>query len=134
MKKPDYILRGEVVHGRGKGHTFGLPTANLEVTDASLLPPEGVYIASALIAGVRYAGVTNVGTRPTLDRDDDITVETFLIDFSGDLYGETLEVCLFTRLRGLSCFESVEALREQISRDEQQALAFFAGEGDTLLS
>ena len=83
-------LRGTVVHGQGLGHRFGFPTANLKVEAGTALPPRGVYASEAVIDGRRYAGVTNIGARPTVTDSPEVTIETFFIDYEGDLYGREL--------------------------------------------
>ena len=86
--RPDFHLTGTVVHGRGIGKLVGMPTANLDLPLGAPLPPVGVYLTRALLEGREYHGVTNVGARPTVDRDPEITVETHILNFSGDLYGQ----------------------------------------------
>lgn len=124
--QPLCILTGTVVHGRGVGRRFGLPTANLQPDRGQTLPPTGVYATRTVMNGQVYTGVTNVGTRPTVDQEQDVTVETHLLDFSGDIYGQRLTVSFYQRLRGLYRFESTQALRAQIACDEERARALFA--------
>ncbi|MDD7413079.1 MAG: riboflavin kinase [bacterium] len=114
-------LRGTVVHGQGLGHRFGFPTANLKVEAGTALPPRGVYASEAVIDGRRYAGVTNIGARPTVTDSPEVTIETFFIDYEGDLYGRELEVSLRAFLRGIRHFDSMEALKAQIDRDKVRA-------------
>lgn len=126
--QPLYILTGTVVHGRGVGHRFGLPTANLAPDSGQTLPPTGVYATRTVLNGRQITGVTNVGTRPTVDHEQDVTVETYLLDFSGDVYGQQLTVAFYQKLRELHRFENTQALRAQISRDEERARALFDGQ------
>lgn len=121
-----YCLRGIVVHGQGKGRTVGMPTANLQPTPGQKLPPAGVYAALACVDGRTYRAVTNVGTRPSVDADSRITVESLLLGYSGDLYGREMELSLYSRLRDIERFPSLQAVKEQVDRDRQRVEAFFA--------
>ena len=114
------ILRGVVVRGKGKGHLHGMPTANLAVEPGTVLPKEGVYAARVHLRGEEYAGLTNVGRRPSDDDMPHITVETYILDFSGDIYGEMLTLELLHYLRGIRRFEGgLDELREQLKKDEE---------------
>ena len=75
-RKPLHILSGSVIHGRGIGKLVSMPTANMEISDQSALPPVGVYITEILLDGQVYYGNTNIGRRPTVDNDREISVET----------------------------------------------------------
>ena len=123
--KPAYSLTGTVVHGRGIGKLVGMPTANLETSPGIPLPPAGVYLTRVLLEGREHLGVTNVGTRPTIDRDLEITVETHLLNFSGDLYGREMTILLYDRLRSPLRFPDFSQLLEQIRRDCDAARKFF---------
>ncbi len=123
--KPTFSLTGVVVHGRGIGKLVGMPTANLEPVPGTLLPPVGVYLTRVLLEDREYLGVTNVGARPTIDRDPEVTVETHLLNFSGDLYGREMEIFLFNRLRSPLRFPDFSQLLDQIRRDCDAARAFF---------
>ncbi len=123
--RPDFHLTGTVVHGRGIGKLVGMPTANLDLPLGAPLPPVGVYLTRALLEGREYHGVTNVGARPTVDRDPEITVEAHILNFSGDLYGRELEIWLYTRLRAPLRFPDFSLLLDQIRRDCDAARDFF---------
>lgn len=115
MKTP-IVLAGKVVHGKELGRTVGMPTANLHIIEGDL-PEPGVYATRIRIDGTWYLSVTNVGTRPSVDSDASLTVETHILDFDRDIYDElvTLEVCKF--LRPIQKFESLQAVQEQVQRD-----------------
>ncbi len=116
-----YQVRGRVVTGFGRGgRLLGFPTANLRAED-ELLPGAGVYaVLVELEPGSFLPGVTNIGSNPTFDNDG-ITVETHLLDFSGDLYGREIALHFVEHLRGEKRFSSIEALAAQIAADSAQA-------------
>jgi riboflavin kinase / FMN adenylyltransferase len=112
-----FQMRGTVVHGDKRGRTLGYPTANLVPDPRLVVPDHGVYACRARIAGVERLAAVNVGVRPTFQTGRGLLVEAFLLDFEGDLYGQTLALEFIGRLRGEQRFETVEALIEQMDRD-----------------
>jgi riboflavin kinase/FMN adenylyltransferase len=113
----DYSLGGVVAHGKGNGHTIGIPTANLaEVFPEKIVPAPGVYAGWAEFDGCRWPGVISVGPRPTFHISEE-AIEIHIPGFSGDLYGRPLRVGFTGRLRDIRPFDSREALVEQIHRD-----------------
>ncbi len=117
----DYSILGTVVHGRHLGNQLGFPTANLAL-EAEQLPPLGVYAVRALVRGTLLPGVANLGHRPTVDGDSTGRhLEVHLFDFTGDIYGETMEVRFVQRLREEQRFENIEQLKAQITRDAAHA-------------
>jgi riboflavin kinase/FMN adenylyltransferase len=123
-----YSLAGTVIHGDQLGHKIGFPTANLDATGRAL-PPNGVYAVHAEVLGAEppsYRAVVNIGVRPTVnDGNPQRRVEVHLLDFQGELYGKEIELTFVEKLREERKFASLEALREQIDRDIQQAQARF---------
>lgn len=120
-----YRLAGPVVRGFERGRTIGFPTANISVAADRALPGLGVYATRAHVGGRELMGATNIGRRPTFDAGH-ISIETHLIDFEGDIYGERMAIDLVMRIRGEKAFESVAALREQIARDVAQVRRILA--------
>lgn len=118
-----FLLEGEVVHGDKRGRDLGIPTANIVPDDRLVCPGHGVYAAWA--HGHRAA--VNVGVRPTFETGRGLLVEAYLLDFEGDLYGQTLRVAFVERMRGEKRFDSVEALVDQMTRDVEQARATLSG-------
>lgn len=114
-----YAVLGEVVPGAGRGRSLGFPTANLQ-PDRPLLVRSGVYACRVELEGVSRDAVVNVGTRPTFG-EDSLAVEAHLLDFSADLYGKRLRIGFVRRLREEMRFPSVEALRQQIEADVENA-------------
>ena len=122
-----HILTQTVRHGRRIGHTIGIPTVNLVPPPHVLVPGDGVYIARVcLMDGSSYAAVTNVGTRPTVNNGSDLTVECWMLDFDGDLYGQSIRVEFYKRLRDEIRFDSLDALKAEIRRNADDARAYFA--------
>ncbi len=120
MKKP-YILTGKIEHGKGLGKTVGMPTANLKVCDETKLPEHGVYATRMIVDGKSYKSVTNIGTRPSVDGENRVTVETFVIDFDGDIYGEDVQLEVHQFLRPIQKFQGIEAVWEQVKKDVEKA-------------
>lgn len=121
-----HTLTGTVRHGHSIGHARLFPTANLIVPHNVLVPSHGVYATQACLAdGRTFAAVTNVGTRPTVNNGTNVTVEAYLLDFSGDLYGQTLRLEYHRKLRGEVQFDSLEALKAQISQDIESTRNYF---------
>ena len=122
-----HILTQTVRHGRRIGHTIGIPTVNLVPPPHVLVPGNGVYTARVHLAdGSSYAAVTNVGTRPTVNNGSDLTVESWMLDFDGDLYGQTIRVEFYQHLRDEIRFDSLEELKAQIESDALKVRAYFA--------
>ena len=121
MIKPLFTLSGPVIHGFGNGHKVGMPTANLAIPNESDLPPFGVYAAKVMIGEKEYMGVTNVGLRPTLTGDQKPTIETFILDFSGDLYGKEISLSLISFLRPTRKMGSLEDVKNQVEEDGKKA-------------
>jgi riboflavin kinase/FMN adenylyltransferase len=115
-----YKLSGPVIHGFERGRTIGFPTANISVAADRAMPALGVYASRAHVAGHVLKGATNIGRRPTFD-EGHVSIETHLIDFEGDIYGERLEIELVERIRGETKFASPAELVEQIKADVEQA-------------
>ena len=112
-----YMVEGEVVEGDRRGRTLGFPTANLVPDERLVTPGHGVYAAFAN----GHPAAVNVGTRPTFDSDLGVLIETFLIDFDGDLYGERLRVAFVEKLRPEMPFDDADALVEQMHADVEDA-------------
>jgi riboflavin kinase/FMN adenylyltransferase len=115
-----YAIRGTVAHGEGRGRQIGFPTANLEFPDPRKLTPQnGVYATRThLPGGEVYAGMMNIGRRPTFDGMN-VTVEVHLLAFEGDLYGKTLRVEFLQRLRDEQRFSSPDDLAVQLAKDKR---------------
>jgi riboflavin kinase/FMN adenylyltransferase len=120
-----FSLRGPVVRGHERGRGIGFPTANMAVTPDRALPAFGVYVTRAYAGDRVYPSATNIGVNPTFD-DTRPSVETYLLDFEGDLYGRELRIELLHRLRGEVKFEGIDALVAAIASDVQATRDYFA--------
>ena len=119
-------LLGKVIEGAGRGKSLGYPTANLEINAFQALPPQGVYPVRVRVDGPWLSGVLNYGLRPTFKDGPAVPVlEVFILDFSGSLYGKTLEVLFYPRLRAEKAFQDAEALKTQIAQDVETARNYF---------
>lgn len=117
-----YSLSGLVVKGQQIGRSIGFPTANIQVEDPyKLLPRDGAYAVYAEINGQRHKAMLNIGDRPTVEGDKK-TIEAHLIDFQGDLYGQELAIFFEAFLREEKRFASLEALKNQLMIDREQAI------------
>jgi riboflavin kinase / FMN adenylyltransferase len=123
-----YGVEGRVAHGVERGHVLGFPTANLHPQNR-VIPRNGVYVTGTLINGEWRRSVTNVGLRPTFGSESEPSVETFVMDWEGDLYGDVVRVRFLHRLRDERKFSSVDELKTQIGRDVERARTFFERAG-----
>ena len=119
-----YSIRGEVIHGSKKGRLIGYPTANID-TDSFMVPKTGVYITQTRYNEEWFASMTSVGYNPTLNQRQTISVESYLIDFSKTIYGETVETVFLKRLRDEMKFDDVKALIKQIDADALETELYF---------
>lgn len=111
-----YFIKGKVLRGFGNGTKSLFPTANVEIKDNKFLPPDGVYKGITVIDGKRYKSAVNIGKNPTFNAKKR-TVESFILDFDGEIYGEIIRVEFLEKIRSDKKFDSVEALKRQIESD-----------------
>ncbi len=112
-----YFIYGEVVHGNHLGHTIGFPTINQNIPDMKLIPAYGVYASRVCIDGQYYRAISNLGKKPTIEGTHRLGLETHVLDFDGDLYGQCLQVELLFFIRPEEKFADVEKLKAQIQND-----------------
>lgn len=123
-----HTLTQVVLHGHRIGRTIGIPTVNLAVPPHVLVPSHGVYAARAYLEdGSCYSAVTNVGTRPTVNNGSNVTVEAWLLDFDGDLYGQTVRLEFYRHIRDEIRFDSLDALKAEIQSNAETTRRYFAG-------
>ncbi|GER65669.1 riboflavin biosynthesis protein [Weizmannia acidilactici] len=122
-----YEIKGVVVHGEKRGRQLGFPTANIQLPDPYMLPPNGVYIVQMMVGDVWHNGLCSVGYNPTFKNPDEYekTTEVYLLDFSETIYGEEVIVRWLRRIREEKKFDRVEDLIEEMKRDEQAARSYF---------
>ena len=123
-----YGVEGRVVRGNKRGKLLGFPTANLAPQNR-VIPRNGVYVTATLIEDTWRQSITNIGTRPTFETNEEPSVETFVIDWSGDLYGDVVRVRFLHRLRDEKKFASVEQLKSQIACDLHRTEEYFQRNG-----
>src|SRR5919107_2896933 len=123
-----YGVEGRVVRGAERGRTIGFPTANLR-PDNRVIPRVGVYVTATLIGGGWRRSVANVRVRPTFEKDVETSIETYVMDWDGDLYGDVVRVRFLHRLRDERRFASVEELKRQIDSDAARARKYFTRAG-----
>ena len=119
-----HVISGTVVHGKSLGRTLGIPTANLLLEPGLVVPKFGVYACRCIVDGSSYPAVTNVGTRPTVNGVG-ITVEPWILDFDGDLYGREITLEFNHFLRPETKFDSLPALQAQIRKDAEETRHYF---------
>lgn len=123
-----YGVEGQIIHGFHRGRTIGFPTANLKPKNR-VVPKFGVYATATLIDDVWRRSITNVGVRPTFEDETQPSVETFIFDFDGDLYGDSLRLRFLYRIRDEKKFNGIEELKAQIKKDCDVALEYFTHQG-----
>lgn len=123
-----YGVEGVIIRGNQRGRTIGFPTANLKPQNR-VIPKFGVYATATLIDGTWRKSITNIGVRPTFESDADPSIETYVFDFDGDLYGAALRVRFLHRIRDERKFNGIDELKAQISRDSDHARNYFRHQG-----
>ena len=122
-----YTLSDRVSHGKKLGTTLGFPTVNLKLKENVLSPAKGVYATKVILEnGDTHLAVTNVGTRPTIDDGNQLTIEGFILDFHGDLYGQKIQMEFYKYLREERKFPSFEALTAEVMHNADQTREYFA--------
>lgn len=112
----NYFLEGEVIHARKIGRTIGFPTANLKAEDKLIIPKNGIYAVKVYIKNKVYYGATNIGYNPTVNGKA-LSIETNIIDFDEEIYGEIIKVEFLDRIRDEKKFNSLDELKSQLSKD-----------------
>lgn len=120
-----YLFVGTVMHGKALGRTVGMPTANLSYHETKQLPAYGVYGTLSEIDGRKVKGLTNIGQRPSVDNYSYVTIEAFLLDFSGDLYDKTITLEIHAYIRGVIKFNNLAEVKAQVNRDQESIRAYF---------
>ncbi len=123
----NYQIKGKVVAGNQLGRTIGFPTANIEPTNPSkLIPGDGVYAVKFMVKDSTHIGMMNIGVRPTVSNSQQRGIEVHLFDFNADIYSESVRITVCTHIRGEQVFSGIEALTEQLKKDEVDSRRFFS--------
>lgn len=117
-----FMMRGTIVGGKKKGKAIGFPTANMTIDSKSVLPREGVYYTNIDVGGQIYRGITSVGDNPTVSDDNPVTVETYILDFDREIYGEEVKLYFLEWMREMVKYDSMEELKEQLRQDNNYAM------------
>lgn len=112
-----FTMLGEIAHGKALGRTVGMPTANLAVSENKLIPKHGVYATLSEVDGKKVQGLTNIGKRPSVDDNDYVTIETFLLDFSKNIYGKKVVLEVHSYIRGVHKFNNLDEVKKQVEKD-----------------
>jgi riboflavin kinase/FMN adenylyltransferase len=127
MLDSPYSVSGLVVHGNQNGRKIGFPTANMALNaDNKFIPQLGVYLCRVQIMAGTFFGLTNMGYRPTLNKDDGIHIETHILNFEGDIYGQAIEIQFIEKIRSEMRFDSFDELKNQIAADLAWANQYLA--------
>lgn len=111
-----FSISGQVVRGKGLGRNYGIPTANIRISESRLTPEPGVYYTRVIINNLLYHGLTNVGFNPTF-KDHPFSIETYIYDFDDDIYGQNITVSFIKKIRKEKKFRSIDELVQQIKND-----------------
>src|SRR6185369_4299480 len=123
-----YGVEGVIIRGDRRGHTIGFPTANLHPHNR-VIPRFGVYATAALVDGKWRRSITNIGVRPTFEKDSEPSIETYIFDFDDNLYGDVLRVRFLHRIRDERKFGGIDELKAQILKDTLRAQNYFRHQG-----
>lgn len=119
-----YMLKGTIVAGHQVGRTIGFPTANIRVDEPfKILPGIGIYAVRVILEGISYKGMLYIGYRPTINNDNDISMEVNIFDFTGDIYNREIEVSFEHYVRDDVKFNSLEELKQQLAKDRETVLS-----------
>lgn len=111
-----FTISGTIVKDKGLGKKIGFPTANIKPKENMLLPEAGVYSTCVMLSGQLYKSITNVGTCPTVN-DNNVKLETHILDFEGDIYGDAIKIIFISKMREIITFENITALKNQLHSD-----------------
>lgn len=120
-----YGITGQVEHGKKLGRTLGFPTLNVAWQEGKLVPPRGVYLSNVQVDGQRFHGISNVGVKPTVSKEERVLIESFLFGYDGDAYGKKVTIELLAFRRPERLFGSVSELKACIDRDIEYGKRFF---------
>lgn len=120
-----YTIMGTVEHGKRLGRTLGFPTMNVSPDSDKMMPPRGVYMMRVCVAGMWYPAIGNIGTKPTVTDENRLLIESFLLQYNGDAYGETVKIELLEFRRPEMKFKDVQKMKECVDKDIAYGKDFF---------
>lgn len=120
----NFTIIGSVVKGKNRGRKLGFPTANIKLIDNYVLPKQGVYITNTIVDGEKLISLTNIGYNPTFN-EDELKIETYILDFNGNLYGKTLQIQFIDFIRDDVKFNTAQELIEQIEKDVKYIKTYY---------
>lgn len=118
-----FMLRGTVIHGKQNGRKIGFPTANMTINESMLIPKVGVYYTNVRYDGKSYKGITSVGYNPTIAEDNQMTIETYILNFDEDIYGKEIQLYFIEWMRPEEKYDSLDDLVQQLRVDNNYAMA-----------
>lgn len=121
----DFFIRNPVIHGKQIGRTIGIPTINMRVAPEKIIPPHGVYVTRVVIGENWYMGVTNVGCKPTIEGDNPVGVETYIMDFCQNLYDREVQIDFLSYIRPEKKFSSLDELKAQMRKDIRMSRNYY---------
>lgn len=121
MLSRPYSISGSVSHGKKLGRTIGFPTANLKFDEKMIIPKKGVYYTNVIWNNEIFKGITNIGNNPTVNGQD-LTIETYILNFDNEIYGQEIEILFLERIRDEKKFQSLDALVERLKKDKEFAI------------
>jgi riboflavin kinase/FMN adenylyltransferase len=121
----EFFLKSRIIHGRQIGRKMGIPTINMKPEPQKILPPFGVYVTRVVSGEKWYKSVSNVGVKPTIEGDNPVGVETYILDFCQDVYEEEMTVQFLDYIRSEQKFDSLDELQQQISSDIAYAEKYY---------
>jgi riboflavin kinase/FMN adenylyltransferase len=124
-----FSLKGTVAKGEHRGTGLGFPTVNLKIDAKMAIPPDGVYATRAYIGGQEFQAMTNIGKRPTFGENNERTIESFILNYNQDVYGQEVKIEIIQRLREEKSFDNIEELKKQITEDVKRGTAILNTQG-----
>lgn len=129
----NYCMSGTVIHGRKQGRKIGFPTANLDISREYVLPKPGIYAGYVLVREKMYRSIVNLGYNPTFNTTDFLSIETHILDFDSEIYGETITQSFAVRIREEMKFDSIDSLVQQMKLDELFAREYLTLDSDEIM-
>ena len=120
-----YFTSGKVINGMKIGRTMNFPTANIKIESNKLMPKTGVYCVEALVENKRLKAMANIGIKPTINKDKELSLEVHIFNFDENIYQQSIKIYFYKRIRSEKKFESIEQLKRQLEQDQQYTLEYF---------